>query len=468
MPGLKHSSPFKGRGNSMASKKTNTALTIAGSDSSGGAGVQSDIKTFAAHEVFGASVITSVTSQNSMGVQSTFDLPVEVVQQQLHAVFSDGKPGAVKTGMLGNESIVECVSQHIRRHKINNLIIDPVILSSSGKALLSKSGVAVLKEKLLPLALLVTPNLYEAEVLSGIPIARPADRIKAAKALIKAGAKSVLIKGGHAKGRPEDFFYDGKDAVLLDSERLTEEDLHGTGCVLSAAITAGLARGRSLLSSVHHAKAFVVRAILGGIGRGAAEPLSALYRSREQWRLFQRVTAAVETLKENRIGDLIPEVQSNIAVALADARKHEDIIAFPGRIIKNGKDIVTLAPPCFGASKHVANIVLTVLRFDPTQRAVMNIKYTDSILKACKRLKFKIASFSRADEPKQVKAREGSSLEWGTEKAVRDYGSVPDIIYDKGGMGKEEMIRVIASDIETLVDRVLRIHRLCSRCDAAK
>lgn len=450
----------------MPAKTVKTALTIAGSDSSGGAGIQADIKTFAAHEVFGTSVITSVTSQNTLGVQATFDLPVNVVDQQLLAVLSDRKPDAVKTGMLGNESIVECVSHHIKRNKIKNLVVDPVILSSSGKTLLSKKGVEALKSELLPLALLVTPNLHEAEILSGTTISRPSDRIKAARALMKTGVKNVLIKGGHAKGRPEDYLYTGKKEYFLDAERLTREDMHGTGCVLSSAIISGLANGADLLSAVCQAKLFIGQAIIGGIqsGKGVASvnPLSQLYRSCEQWDLFQRVSIAMDCLKQNKIGELIPEVQSNIAVALSCATSHEDVIGFPGRIIKNGKDIVTLSPPGFGGSKHVANIVLTVLRFDPSQRAVMNIKYTDAILNICKRLKFKMTSFNRADEPRQIKEREGSSLEWGTEKAIKDCGFVPDIIYDKGGMGKEEMIRVIASNVETLVEKVLRIHRLHS------
>lgn len=449
----------------MPAKTVKTALTIAGSDSSGGAGVQADIKTFAAHEVFGSSVITSVTSQNSRGVRSAFDLPVNVVEQQLLAALSDRKPDAVKTGMLGNESIVECVSLHIKKNKIKSLVVDPVILSSSGRPLLSKKGVDALKKTLLPLALLVTPNLHEAGVLSGVTISRPSDRIKAARALMKTGVKNVLIKGGHAKGRPEDYFYDGKNEHLFTAERLTNEDMHGTGCVLSSAIASGLANGMDLLSSISQAKYFIGQAIAGGVqgGMRVVEPLSYMYRNCEQWDLFKRVSVAIDALKENKIGELIPEVQSNIAVAMRDAKDHEDVIAYPGRIVKHGKNIVTLAPPCFGGSKHVANIVLTVMRFDPSQRAVMNIKYTDAILRICKRLKFKMASFSRADEPKRVKEKEGSSLEWGTEKAILDCGFVPDIIYDKGGMGKEEMIRVIASDVETLVDKVLRIHRLHSK-----
>ena len=190
------------------------------------------------------------------------------------------------------------------------------------------------------------------------------------------------------------------------------------------------------------------------------EPLATLYRDRDRIELFERVSAAVDILKKERIGRLIPEVQSNIGFALEGAGGHDDVVGFPGRIVKNGEEIVTLSPPRFGGSKHVANIVLTAMRYDPSQRAVMNIKYTGELLKICKRLKFKVASFNRADEPGNVREKEGSSLEWGTDHAIRTFGGVPDIVYDLGGFGKEEMIRVIARDVESLVGKILRIHRL--------
>ena len=168
-------------------KTMKTALTIAGSDPGGGAGIQADLKTFAAHEVFGLSVIASITSQNTRGVRSTFDLPAQVLETQLRAILSDTPPRAVKTGMLGNESLVGCVAERLKRARIKNLVVDPVIRSSSGKMLLSKKGVDALKAKLLPLALIVTPNIPEAEMLSGIRISKPEDRLKAAKVILKTG-----------------------------------------------------------------------------------------------------------------------------------------------------------------------------------------------------------------------------------------------------------------------------------------
>ncbi len=446
------------------SDKIAVALTIAGSDSGGGAGIQADLKTFSALGVFGKTVITSITSQNTLGVQAVNDLPVGVVESQLKSIFEDNKCQAVKTGMLGNEQIVDRVASLLKCYRVKNLVVDPVIFSSSGKKLLAPSGVEMMMKRLFPLARLVTPNIREAEILSGIKIRRTADRKRAARKILKSGVRAVVLTGGHLKGKPEDLFLDNNGIEILSSERLSESDPHGTGCVFSSAITAGLALGRQILPTVIEAKDFIGRAILGevisGNGKASVEPLSALYRENEKAQALEGMNRAIRVFREERIGSLVPEVQTNIGLALKNAKNHEDVLAIPGRLIKNGEDIFTGAEPEFGGSRHVANIVLTVMRFDPEKRAVMNIKYTDALLKICQRLRFKIASFDRAEEPKNIRVREGSSLEWGTQKALMDFGSVPDIIYDLGGIRKEEMIRVIAEDIESLTNKILKIHRL--------
>ncbi len=446
------------------SEKTAVALTIAGSDSGGGAGIQADLKTFSAFGVCGKTVITSITSQNSIGVQAVDDLPVDVVESQLRSIFEDSKCQAIKTGMLGNKQTVNRVATLLKRYRAKNLVVDPVIFSSSGEKLLTSSGMEMMKEHLFPLAHLVTPNIREAEILSGIKIRRPVDRKRAAREILKLGVRAVVLTGGHLKGKPEDLFLDNNGMEVLSSERLSESDPHGTGCVFSSAITAGLALGRQVLPAVIEAKSFIGQAIRGevisGKGKASVEPLSLLYRENEKAQAVEEMNRAIRIFQEERIGSLVPEVQTNIGLALKNAKNHEDVLAIPGRIIKNGEDIFTGAEPEFGGSLHVANIVLTVMRHDPEKRAVMNIKYTDVLLKICQRLRFKIASFDRVDEPENIRVREGSSLEWGTQKALTDYGSVPDIIYDLGGIRKEEMIRVIAEDIESLIRKVLKIHRM--------
>ncbi len=447
--------------------KLKTVLTVAGSDSSGGAGVQADVKTISAHDFFGTSVVTSITAQNSSGVDDTFDLEPNVVEAQLKSVLNEVKPAAVKTGMLGNAEIVATVAKLLKRTRIKNLVVDPIILSSNGKTLLSKEGVAILQEKLLPLALVVTPNIPEAQVLSGVSIRNDRDRKKAARAILKSGVRWVLIKGGHGKKNADDYLTDGKKEFIFEAKRLKQEGLHGTGCALSASLACGLARGLSMQEAVEHAKGFVSTAISQGIqvgkGQGHVNPMALTNQTRQRFEILQGISAAVEILKSNNVGSLIPEVQSNIGVGLQGAQEVNDVAAIPGRIVKLGEGIVTVAAPQFGASRHVAKIVLTAISFDPEIKAVMNIKFSDSILKACRNLKFKIGSFDRAKEPKNVKEREGSSLEWGTHDAILRLGYVPDIIYDLGGQGKEEMVRVLAPDIGTLLDKILRIHKEATR-----
>ena len=448
----------------MSEKTVNTALTIAGSDSGGGAGIQADLKTFSSLGVFGKTIITSITSQNSFGVHSTYDLPADVVEQQFRAISADKKCQAVKIGMLGNEETVCMVAKMIKKSRLKNVVVDPVVISSSGKRLLTRSGLEGLKKHLLPLASLVTPNIKEAELLSGIKIKSNSDRKKAARAILKTGVRAVLITGGHLKGNPEDLLLDAKGDQLFSSERLSKADMHGTGCVFSAAIAARLAKGVSLREAIEDAKVYVGQAIVGGVSSGngtpCVEPFAAMYRENEKQQCLSDLDKAMEIFTKERIGNLVPEVQTNIGLGLSNAKKHEDVLAIPGRVIKNGEDIFTGARPQFGGSRHVANIVLTVMQHEPGKRAVMNIKYTDGLLRICKKLKYKIASFDRSKEPKKVRVREGSSLEWGTEKAIMNFGSVPDIIYDLGGIRKEEMIRVIAEDMESLVKKILDIHRL--------
>jgi len=440
------------------------ALTIAGSDPSGGAGIQADIKTFAAQEITGRSVIAALTAQSSKGVAETFSLDKGMISSQIHSAFADGKPHAAKTGMLGSADTVLTVAALLKKFRVKNLVVDPVIKSTSGAALLSPDGIAAVRDKLLPLALLATPNVNEAEKLTGLKIKTPQDRLKAARSIRKFGVKNVLITGGHGKGPAVDLLYDGKDHFEFSTARITREEVHGTGCVFSAAIAGELAKGKPLNDAVECAKKFVSEAIRfrndSGQGMALVEPMADLYREKERYALLQRTRKCIESLKGKGIGRLIPEVQSNMAVAIDRARSLDDVIGFPGRITKLGDEFAIPEPPRFGGSRHVADIALTAMNFDPAKRAVMNIKYEPEIIGICKKLKFTIASFDRAKEPRKVKTEEGSSLEWGTANAIKRFGGkVPDIIYDEGGMGKEEMIRVIANDVETLTQRILKISK---------
>jgi len=257
-----------------------TALTIAGSDPSGGAGIQADLKTFSASNVYGMAVITALTAQNTVGVHDVMVVSPGFVASQLDAVMSDIPPHAVKTGMLGSASTVEVVSEKLRAYRAMRIVVDPVMVSSSGAVLLDGPGVQALKRELLPLAELITPNLAEASHLSGIEVRDITGMEEAARRIHGVGARNVLVKGGHLDGEAVDVFFNGSEIVHFSSGRISSSNLHGTGCVLSAAITSGLALGHDLHASIAVAKGFVTaaieRALAIGKGSGPVNPLSGI------------------------------------------------------------------------------------------------------------------------------------------------------------------------------------------------
>ena len=246
-------------------------LTIAGSDSGGGAGVQADLKTFSAYRVFGMSVITAVTAQNSLGVQSIEYLPPALVAGQLASVLDDLGADAAKCGMLGTEGIIDAVADGLRAHGVERLVVDPVMAATSGDPLAEGGAVRALTARLLPLALVVTPNLPEAELLAAMPVSSRADMEEAARRIHKLGPRHVLVKGGHLKGDAVDLLYNGREFTAFQAPRVESDNTHGTGCTFSAAIAASLAQGRPLAEAVRDAKAYVTRAIREGfaVGRGA-------------------------------------------------------------------------------------------------------------------------------------------------------------------------------------------------------
>ena len=249
------------------------ALTIAGSDSGGGAGIQADLKTFSAFRVFGMSVITAVTAQNSLGVQGVENLPPAFVALQLRSVLSDFGAGAAKCGMLSTAPIIEAVAATLADDPVEKLVVDPVMVAKSGDALLQPDARQALIERVLPLALVVTPNLPEAESLAGIPVASRPDMEEAARRIHRLGPRYVLVKGGHLKGDAIDLLWNGKAFTAFRAPRIDSGNTHGTGCTLSAAIAAGLARGQAIGDAIRDAKAYVTRAISEGFaaGRGVGQ-----------------------------------------------------------------------------------------------------------------------------------------------------------------------------------------------------
>lgn len=262
----------------MAYSKIKTALTIAGSDSSGGAGIQADLKTMLANGVYGMSAITALTAQNTMGVTAIYEVTPAFLGQQIDAVFTDIIPDAVKVGMTANENLIEIIAERLNFYNAKNIVVDPVMIATSGARLISEKAVAVLKEKMLPLATVVTPNIPESEVLSGIKISDKTDMEKAADFINKAYGCAVLLKGGHSVNDANDLLCDNGEMTWFESVRIDNPNTHGTGCTLSSAIASNLAKGYDLKQSVVLAKKYISGALsdMLDLGKGSG-PLNHGY-----------------------------------------------------------------------------------------------------------------------------------------------------------------------------------------------
>ncbi|MCR5213799.1 MAG: bifunctional hydroxymethylpyrimidine kinase/phosphomethylpyrimidine kinase [Eubacterium sp.] len=246
----------------------NTALTIAGSDSSGGAGIQADIKTMIANGVYAMSAITALTAQNTTGVTGIMEVTPEFLALELDAIFTDIYPDAVKTGMVSSSELINVIADKLKEYKAKNIVVDPVMVATSGAKLISDDAIATLKKRLLPIATLITPNIPEANVLSGISISNEEDMIEAAKRIYEAYGCAVLCKGGHQINDANDLLYRDGDYMWFKGKRINNPNTHGTGCTLSSAIASNLAKGKNLDQSVNQAKIYISGALESGLDLG--------------------------------------------------------------------------------------------------------------------------------------------------------------------------------------------------------
>ncbi|MEM3774960.1 MAG: bifunctional hydroxymethylpyrimidine kinase/phosphomethylpyrimidine kinase, partial [Candidatus Bathyarchaeia archaeon] len=315
------------------------AITIAGSDSGGGAGIQADLKTFAALGVHGTVAITSITAQNTYAVRAVQDLKPEIVSEQIRAVAEDFCIDAGKTGMLHTDEIIKAVASEVSKYNFP-LVVDPVMVAKSGAPLLKPEAINALKEHLLPLATVVTPNRFEAERLSGIEIQSLREAENAAKKISKMGPEAVVVKGGHIEGAEvtDILYYKGKFRRFT-SPRLDEKTTHGTGCSFSAAIAAGLAKKLGVPEAVENAKNFVALSIKFGLkigkGYGPVNPMAYLYREASRYEVLLNLEEAKNLLETHpEVAELIPEVGMNVAMAVRYAESVNDVAAIDGRIVR--------------------------------------------------------------------------------------------------------------------------------------
>ncbi|ADJ16252.1 phosphomethylpyrimidine kinase [Halalkalicoccus jeotgali B3] len=436
------------------------ALTVAGSDSGGGAGVQADIKTMEAHGVFATSALTAVTAQNTRGVERSHVLPTAEIDAQIDAVLDDFEVGAIKTGMLATGEVVELVADRLAAYD-GSIVIDPVMVATSGDRLLEPEAEAAY-EALIGEATVVTPNADEAAVLTGTDPEDADDAREAGEALVGMGAEAALLKGGHLPTEDvQDVLVTDAGSRVFEHARVDTEATHGSGCTLGSAIAARLARGEALDGAVAGALDFMERAVryplAVGEGPGSIHHLAALRNRAAREPTAEEVQEIVERFVAADLRGLVPEVGLNVVGATPYAEGVSETAAVEGRITKTMSGIAPNRGVRFGASSHVARFLLSAREFAPDLRYAVNCRFDEDVEGALDALDAPVTEFDRAAEPEDVKAKEGSTMGWGARQAF-DVAETPAAVIDRGEVGKEAIVKLVAPDPETLIERTLTVH----------
>jgi hydroxymethylpyrimidine kinase/phosphomethylpyrimidine kinase len=439
------------------------ALTIAGSDSSGGAGIQADMKTMSALGIYSCTVITAITAQNTLNVDHIFPLSADIIKKQIMSVLSDIPIHAIKIGMVYNNEIITAVSDILKNSKIP-IVLDPIISAGTGARLLEQEFLSDFKIKLLPFCDVVTPNIHEAEKLSGIKIKNENDIKKTALKIQKLGAKNVVVKGGHFKNNDkvivDTILNERGKFALIKNPRMKIVEMHGSGCNFSAALTAFLAMKFPMVIACLMANKYVHNSIVNTvkIGKGIPvnNPISLMYEESCRYKVIDELANAVDQLTRTKnFEKLIPESQSNIVYAIPNANNINEVAGVNGRIVKAGDRSVPTSGIKFGASRHVASSILEYMKTNQLVRSALNIKNEKRILDKCNRL-FRVTHYERKLEPKTIKNREGRSISWGVSTALSKNPDA-DIIYHTGDIGKEPMIIIFGQNPQEVVDKVKSI-----------
>ena len=429
-------------------------LTVAGSSPDGCAGIQMDLKVFDALGVPGASAITALTSQNTRETKGFWWVPPEAISSQLHSVFSDMDIRAVKVGMVGHHEVAKAVYECLKGKKIP-IVLDPVMSAQADGGSLFDSGAISQMKKLVSISTIVVPNAEECEVLAGICVETATDAEEAADKLLKMGAKAVLVTGIRT-GVISDIFK--SDFKFIYTKQLKMGGTKGGGCCLSSAIAAFLSMGISVPSAVEYAEGFVDASIAHkkkvGKGIDSLDPLSTLRRDAEMYAVVCNLKAALAMIEShNEFSPFIPEIGTNIVYAIRGASGVHDAAGIVGRVRDAMGLPRSLGNVEFGASSHVARVVLSAMSLDPEKRAALNLAAPPSLEPACRKAGFSTAHFERKREPK---GQGNGTMQWGIRQSSKG-GKVADVVFDSGGMGKEPCAFVFGADALEAVSNSLKI-----------
>jgi hydroxymethylpyrimidine kinase / phosphomethylpyrimidine kinase / thiamine-phosphate diphosphorylase len=426
-------------------------LSIGGSDPSSGAGIQSDIKVFSKLDTHCLTVITAITGQNTSNFGMVEPVSKNILENQLESVIADFKIDGIKIGMVYNSEIIKTLYHHLKKLKIP-IVVDPVIKSTTGGMLIEKAAIIDFKKFIIPLATIITPNKFEAEILTKMKINSKNTPEKIAKKIQKMGAKNIVITGITIENKKISDFVLEKNKMYHITDKKILKTNRGSGCIHSASVLYSIVKNKNIKKSLEFAKKNTLNSIKNSkkIGKGIA------ITNMEEGNEVKLLNAINEFTKIKNIYKNIPECQTNFVYSKQKPKSIKEILGISGRIVKSGEEVIVAGDLVYGGSKHVATALLTVNKKYSKIRSAINLKYKNETISKIKKLKLTTYDYDRNHEPKNIK-NGGSTIEWGIKNAIKNSKKPPDIIFHKGDFGKEPMIIVFAETPDIVVKKILKI-----------
>ena len=426
-------------------------LSIGGSDPSSGAGIQSDIKVFSKLDIHCLTVITAITGQNTSNFGMVEPVSKNILENQLESIITDFKIDGIKIGMVYNSEIIKTLYHHLKKLKIP-IVVDPVIKSTTGGMLIEKAAIIDFKKFIIPLATIITPNKFEAEILTKMKINSINTPEKIAKKIQRMGAKNIVITGIKIKNKKISDFVLEKNKKYYITDKEISKINRGSGCIHSASVLYSIVKNKNIKKALEFAKKNTFNSIKNSkkIGKGIA--ITNMEESNE----IKLLNSINEFTKIKNIYKNIPECQTNFVYSKQKPKSIKEILGISGRIVKSGEEVIVAGDLVYGGSKHVATALLTVNKKYSKIQSAINVKYKNDTISKIKKLKLTTYDYDRNHEPKNVK-NGGSTIEWGIKNAIKNSTKPPDIIYHKGDFGKEPMIIVFAETPDIVIKKILKI-----------
>ena len=426
-------------------------LSIGGSDPSSGAGIQSDIKVFSKLDIHCLTVITAITGQNTSNFGMIEPVSKNILENQLESIITDFKIDGIKIGMVYNSEIIKTLYHHLKKLKIP-IVVDPVIKSTTGGMLIEKAAIIDFKKFIIPLATIITPNKFEAEILTKMKINSINTPEKIAKKIQRMGAKNIVITGIQIKNKKISDFVLEKNKKYYITDKEISKINRGSGCIHSASVLYSIVKNKNIRKALEFAKKNTFNSIKNSkkIGKGIA--ITNMEESNE----MKLLNSINEFTKIKNIYKNIPECQTNFVYSKQKPKSIKEILGISGRIVKSGEEVIVAGDLVYGGSKHVATALLTVNKKYSKIQSAINVKYKNDTISKIKKLKLTTYDYDRNHEPKNVK-NGGSTIEWGIKNAIKNSTKPPDIIYHKGDFGKEPMIIVFAETPDIVIKKILKI-----------